>query len=404
LRVAIFNNLPSGGAKRSLYEQISRLAGRCQFDLYTLSTANQEFCDIRPFVDHQRVYPFDPAAEFRSPFGRLSPILRIRDLDRLDRLYRQVAAEIDREGYDLVYVQPCIFSTAPTLMRYLRTPTVYYCHEPPRIHYEPTIGRPYLQGSSRGRVLDRFDPLPGWYRKAYLDHDRSAIENARAVLVNSAYTRETVYRIYGIFARICYLGVDTRLFRPLGLERQDYVLSVGALGPHKGFDFMVRSLGKLPGDQRPRLVIVTNDYRPLERAYLDEIAAEARVQIEYRPLVDDETLVRLYNQARLVVYTPIMEPFGFASVEAMACGTPVVGIREAGLRETVQDGLTGVLVERDEDQLAGALNQLLLSPEQVERMGAIAREQACLKWNWDRSANWLFELFQSVAVKGAEQQ
>ena len=64
-------------------------------------------------------------------------------------------------------------------------------------------------------------------------------------------------------------------------------------------------------------------------------------------LITDEELVILYNKAKLVVYTPYMEPFGLVPLEAMSCGTPVVGVNEGGVMETVLNGKTGILVERN---------------------------------------------------------
>ena len=79
----------------------------------------------------------------------------------------------------------------------------------------------------------------------------------------------------------------------------------------------------------------------------------------FRVGIPDEGLVQLYNRAMLTVYAPIMEPFGFVPLESMACGTPVVGIREAGVRETVRHAETGFLVDRDPEQFAAAVLALL---------------------------------------------
>ncbi len=60
-----------------------------------------------------------------------------------------------------------------------------------------------------------------------------------------------------------------------------------------------------------------------------------------------KNLVLLYNKANLVVYTPYQEPFGLVPLESMSCGTPVVGVNDGGVMETVTNGKTGILTERD---------------------------------------------------------
>ena len=58
MRIAIFHNLTSGGAKRALYEEVKRLATRHIVEIYTLSCANHDFADVRPFVNAHRIYQF----------------------------------------------------------------------------------------------------------------------------------------------------------------------------------------------------------------------------------------------------------------------------------------------------------------------------------------------------------
>jgi len=125
MRIALFHNLPSGGAKRTTYEQTRRLAQRHEVDLFSLSTANQEFADIRGFAHRTVILPFKPGRLFRSPFGRLNQAVRILDLLRLRRVMRALADEIDRHGYDVALVHPCMFTFTPTVLRYLRTPSLY---------------------------------------------------------------------------------------------------------------------------------------------------------------------------------------------------------------------------------------------------------------------------------------
>jgi spore coat protein SA len=81
----------------------------------------------------------------------------------------------------------------------------------------------------------------------------------------------------------------------------------------------------------------------------------------------------------------------------MASGTPVVAVREAGPCETVVDGETGFLRERDADALAEAVARLLEDEDLRERMGRAGREHAVRRWTWDRSVEQLDELLCEAA-------
>src|SRR5262249_53984853 len=158
----------------------------------------------------------------------------------------------------------------------------------------------------------------------------------RKVLVNSKYMQDTTARIYNIRPLLSYLGVDTEIFRPLvGSARQNFVLSVGAIQPHKGFDFLIKSLARIPQHQRPSLRLVGNMQTASERRALEDLAAQQGVDLHIEVGISLETLVRRYNEAALVVYAPYREPFGFVPLEAMACAAPVVGVAEGGVLETV---------------------------------------------------------------------
>ncbi len=383
MRIAIYHNLHSGGGKRALYEMTRRLADEHQVDVYTLSCAEHDFCDLRPYCNEHIVFPFNPLPLVRRPFGRINQGIRALDLLRLRALQRRIADQIDATGYDVVFVHHCRYGQAPSLLQFLATPSVYYCQEPPRLIYELPVPRPYAQFSALQRLGNCFDPLPTLYHALLAKLDRISVQAASIVLVNSAYSRESLYRTYGIFARVCYLGVDIERFRPLGLPKEDFVLSVGHLNPHKGYDFLVQSLAKIDKAQRPPLIIVSDFVDSNEHRYLEELALRLGISVSFQTLISDHELVRLYNQARLTLYAPIMEPFGFVPIESMACGTPVIGAREGGVRETVVHEETGLLIERDLPAFAGAIESLLNDPQLCEYYGRQGRVVVEKKWQWD---------------------
>jgi glycosyltransferase involved in cell wall biosynthesis len=236
------------------------------------------------------------------------------------------------------------------------------------------------------RALNLIDPLPAAYRRLARAIDRRDTIAAGKVLANSQFIAEAVRTIYGVDARVSYHGVDTDQFRPLHLSKQNMVLSVGSLTPLKGFDFLIRVIACYAGIERPLLVIASNFQNAPERAYLEQLASELGVQVRLLSNVNDDKLAVLYNEAKVVAYTPVREPFGLVPLEAMACATPVVGVDEGGVRESVVHDRTGMLVPRDPFRFAAALQVLLENPALARRYGEAGREYVVQNWSWHSAA------------------
>jgi glycosyltransferase involved in cell wall biosynthesis len=373
------------------------MASRHQLDLYSLSSADNNFCDVRPYVTTSHIYHFEPLPLFRSPFGRLNQIVRLIDLIRLPKVEKCIAAEIDREGYDVVLVHPSFYTQSPIVLKFLTTPSVHYCQEPLRKLYEAPIARPYDKKSWYRRMLDGVD-VPNWAYQILLRRlDSASLKSACRLLVNSRFSKDNIRRIYGATAEVCYHGVDGDLFRPLGLRKDRMVLSVGAVTPAKGFDFIIESLGRIPPEQRPKLFIVSNYQELRERAYLNRLAGLEGVEVFFYTMVEDERLAELYNRAVATVYASVREPFGLVPLESMACGTPVVAVGEGGVRESVVHGQTGLLTDRDPGQCAAAIRTLFENEDLAKGYGEQAREYVLEKWSWEKAIQRLEEHLVEVA-------
>jgi glycosyltransferase involved in cell wall biosynthesis len=207
--------------------------------------------------------------------------------------------------------------------------------------------------------------------------------NARSfdrILVNSLFSRESVLRSYGIDPEVCYLGVDTERFVHRGQPREPYIVGLGSYTRAKNIRFVIESLALLP-PPRPRLVWIGNN---TVSGYLDEmtaLAATLDVPFSPRQRISDDAIIDLLNRAAALVYTPRLEPFGYAPLEANACGLPVVGVAEGGVRESVIDGETGFLVANRPEAVAEAVTRLLTDKDLARRMGRAARANAEQRWS-----------------------
>ena len=361
-------------------------------ELFHPDTADEAFLPLGPAADRAHVWhsPLPPGRE-ASLFGNVGPrglYRSARLLRAIRRINREMATAIDSGGFDVVLAGHDQFTHAPGVLRHLRTPAAYYCQEPLRFVYEAPLGLDIPASGGPIARLIRWS-VTGAVKSVLRPLDAGSARAARTILANSIYSHESIMRAYGRVGRVVYLGADAERFRPLGLERGDYVLTVGAMHPAKGHDFVVSALGRIPAARRPRLVVVCDRGYGVYRQLLEAHAVRCGVALEVRERVPDSELVELYNRARLVCYAPYLEPFGLVALEAMACGTPVVAVAEGGTRESIRPDVTGVLTMRDVDAFAAAVDELASDPARARCLAAAARDDVTSRWTWSRSAERL---------------
>ncbi len=252
---------------------------------------------------------------------------------------------------------------------------------------------------------------------------RTAIEHALVrrsdrLVAECPQERRDLLEAYGADAQRIALvpcGVDPELFYPgdrraararLGLPANEFiVLQLGRLVPRKGIDNVVRAMALLPSPWAARLVVVggdadePNEILTPEIGRLRRLAAEhgvaARVRFAGRHGRAD--LRDWYLAADVFVTTPWYEPFGITPLEAMACGTPVIGSDVGGIRYTVRDGVTGFLVPpRDPAALAQRLIELRRRPALGRALGAAGVARVRSFFTWERVARELAAVYREA--------
>ncbi|MFJ8565797.1 glycosyltransferase family 4 protein [Streptomyces sp. NPDC093514] len=195
-------------------------------------------------------------------------------------------------------------------------------------------------------------------------------------------------------------GVDTGRFTPgpPPSTRPPTLLYVGRIdrsSAWKGVDVLVRALADVPG-ARLRLVGGGD-------AVADQLALAASLGLADRVTASGELtgpdLVRAVREAAVLVLPSVTaaESFGMVLVEAMACGTPVVGSRVGGIPYVVEDGRTGLLVPPgDPGALAGACRRLLADGALADRLGEAGLRTARERFSWDGLLARYVDLFRSL--------
>lgn len=405
MRIAIVHNPPPGGARHAMGELIRRLAGRHRLDVFQLGDGDRGWETSSESCVN--VVSFRPRPRLRLAFP-LNDALALRDLQILEALGRALAARIDSAGYDCVLATTTRGMFVPPVLAHLHTPSLYYCHERPLGRFYGRIYRPGLGQRSRYERARAAWQRPTAalvdvaLRSLALRHARSATR----LVANSRYTATWIQAVYGRTADVGYLGVNAARFRPSQCAGAG-LFSVGAFEAHKGFDFLVRAVGRIPAHCRPPLTIAGSPSTPSLPGRLRCLAQREGVQLRLVTAAGaqaqgtEDDLISLYQAHALFLFGAHEEPFGLVLLEAMASGLPVIAVREGATAEVVTNGRDGLLVERDEADFAQAISRLLNNAGERQAMGEAARAAAQL-WDWDTAARRLEELLRRTAAQAPE--
>ncbi len=165
------------------------------------------------------------------------------------------------------------------------------------------------------------------------------------------------------FDRTEFYPMDRRRAKQrLGINPDEHViLQLGRMVPRKGVDNVIRSLGIMnrKQDLPVRLLVVGGEsdhpdpLKTPEIARLQQIAIAENVldKVTFVGRKSRNQLKYYYNAADVFVSTPWYEPFGITPLEAMACGTPVIGSNVGGIKYSVRHGKTGFLVPPNEPEI-----------------------------------------------------
>jgi glycosyltransferase involved in cell wall biosynthesis len=384
MRIAVWHNLPSGGGKRALVDHVDGLLARGhEVEVWTnpLSAAEPPHFSGSPV---QHLVPLDIDPGERGGALPPWPVVR-RRLHAMSRHLDSVASGIEAGGFDVLLGGSCRYLRTVDLASRVAIPAVLYAGEPYRWLYEAMPTLPWaLPTRERGERFGRWTrrrlrdaaTVPGLRRQVAAEV--AAARGWDRILVNSAYSRDSIRRVYGVAAQVCYLGIDTTRLEHASRPRDRVVLGLGAMVPEKGVERAVRAVAAMSAPQ-PILRWVANVESTPFRQTVEVLCKELGVILDLHVAVADKGLAEILAESAVLIYTPYLEPFGLAALEASAAGLPVVGVAEGGIRETVVDGINGILVWDDAD-LPAALDRVISDPELSARLSAGGRTLVADRW------------------------
>ena len=257
--------------------------------------------------------------------------------------------------------------------------------------------------------------------------EKTALEMADSIIAVSHGMKDDVLRLFDVDESkitVIHNGIDTDEFRPVGgtdsLRRYGidpdipYVLFVGRVTRQKGIIHLVNAIQYLDDNVQVVLCAGQPDTPEIGAEMTQRVKAVQEVRknvVWISEWVGTQAKVELYSHAAAFCCPSIYEPFGIINLEAMACGTPVVGSAVGGIKEIIVHGETGYLVQLEQHRespfealdpdrfardLAEHINKILADRSLRQAMGDASRRRAQAVFSWKAIARETLALYETL--------
>lgn len=237
------------------------------------------------------------------------------------------------------------------------------------------------------------------------------------VIAVSRQVAEQIQECYGLDAgqiHVAYPGVDLETFVPgdgqgarqalgarYGVPPEDFwIVFCGYEYQRKGLDVLLRAVAQAD-NARLRVVVVGDD--PVSKPGLVGLAEELGIAYRVHFVGTQGQVAPWFQAADAFVLPTRMDAFGMVVLEAMACGTPAVTTRAAGVAELIEPWTNGYVMSSPEEaeELAAVLRRLAADEPLRTRMGRAARRTA-LQHTWDAHARKIMEVIEASRSSSTE--
>jgi len=169
-------------------------------------------------------------------------------------------------------------------------------------------------------------------------------------------------------------------------SRKPLIVFLGRLKKYKRIDLILEAMPTLIKIY-PKIQLIIMG-RGSDAKRLKKIVAERKIQshVKFLGFVSEPLKLAILRKAWLNIQLSIKEGWGFSVLEAAACGTPTLAANVSGLKETIINGKTGWLFEKNNlDEFSSKLKNVLLNEKILKKAGALALKHS-RKFNWDKTA------------------
>jgi glycosyltransferase involved in cell wall biosynthesis len=201
--------------------------------------------------------------------------------------------------------------------------------------------------------------------------DLKSASNVDYFIANSNYVAERIKKIYNRSSHVIYPPVNTDYFQ-MHEQKEDFYLTIARMVSYKKVDLIVETFNQFPDK---KLVVIGSG------PDLSKIQKLANKNIEVLGYQTEEVLRNYLQKAKAFVFAAD-EDFGITSIEAQACGTPVLAYRKGGNLETVVENKTGLFF--DEQTVQSLKDCILQFEKQTSHFSPLTIREHAEKFSEER--------------------
>jgi len=311
-----------------------------------------------------------------------------------------LSQKIDLKDFDAFVVSTAGFAEFIAI-RNDKIPTIAFCHTPLRVVHDPVMRKKYLTENAAKAIPFQV------FERAYRMMEKQAWKKFKFIVLAS---EEVASRILaaGLVGRekleFLKYGVDTKKFAdPKGYG--DFFLLPGRINGTKNVELGIlaykRMVEEYPDLAKFRLV-VAGGVDEKSRGYVDYLKAKyekpSKGKITLIEGPSEDELLKLYSTCYCVLFTALNEDWGLVPIEAMSFSKPVIAANQGGPRESIVDGITGLLAEPNEQDFALKMVRVARDGKLARKLGEEGRKRA-MQFDWENSAKKMDELVQKAASR-----
>lgn len=277
-------------------------------------------------------------------------------------------------------------------------------------HYWEQVTLPKFMRRERRLLVNLCNTAPVFYKKQIVTHhdiiyirypqsfskkflafykmlSPLVLNNSLSILTVSEFSKKEIseyYRINSDKITVIYNAVNDSFVVGDKVDKKDYVLAVSSPVYHKNFQGLIEAY--IESDINTKLLIIGE----AANSFAGDSAYKKDDRVEFIGRVDDPTLIKLYQNARLFIFPSFYEGFGIPPLEAQACGCPVISSNRASLPEVLSDSTIYFDPDSKED-IIDAINKVLKNTALAKDLSFKGLDNV-KRFSWEKSAEKIYHM------------